>query len=134
MLRIGRRGAALLILAGLHTSSAGWVAQRPAEAAHLFLLPLPVLWTAWAITAALCLLGALWRRFDEIAFAASMTMIASWAGVDFYAWTAGRGPGSWIIAVIWLMICAFVWLIAGWPDPNEARRPGRRTPPNRPTA
>jgi len=84
----------LWIAAGLASIIAGLVRRRMGgrdAVGFNFLLAPPLLW----------LLGYLWS-------------FAVWAVTS----ASGRET-AWVAAIVWVIMCAFILLIAGWPDPDD---------------
>lgn len=121
--RIGRRGAALLFLAGLDAviSFSLWVPARPLPPSTVYVAGLAPLWawaTLWAVCGGLCAVNA-FRRVDRVGFAAAITVKALWGLALAGGALTGHIPRGLFTAAVWLTFGLFVLLLSTWPEPVE---------------
>lgn len=114
---IGRRGAALLILAAADAAYglallAGYIpASIAAELAP------PSTWgTLWLLTAIL-LATAAFSPVDRLAFALATLVKFGWAALIVADLAEHGTEGGWGPAVPWLALAGLLLLISGWPEP-----------------
>jgi hypothetical protein len=131
---VGRRGASLLVFAfvdlaiGYSLLDPG---QRPGPAAAMnyavirAVLPFAAWGGIWFAAGAACLLGAFWTSARSSGFSVTAGVMILWAAGFAVAAISYDAPRAWVAAAIWAVIAAFVFLIGGWPEPNE---PYRRPP------
>ncbi len=132
--RIGRRGASLLILAGLWASIGVSLLTTPEAAvppnASLFhrLIPIWIRAALWIGTALIAAWYALRprQRADSLGFAALIFMPLERTASFFVGWAislitggeAGYAPGLYG-AIAWGSASALIIIIAGWPEPEQ---------------
>jgi hypothetical protein len=124
-LRVGRRGAALLIFAFIDLVI-GWslldpqtqaqAQALPAYQAMLAVVPLSV-WGWWWITVGLvCVVHAFVQR-DRVGYGAAIGIKVVWGGGFLASWLVYEAPRGWLGAATWGVFAALVYLISGWPEP-----------------
>lgn len=117
LVRIGRRGAALLFFALLDAVYGYALLTAPQPLSPLYawaesVMPL-TLWAAyWWAVGAVCFAFA-FAVSDTAAFMAAIALKVVWGGTAFFGWVAGAAPLGYLSAVIWFAFAAFVYLIAG---------------------
>lgn len=127
--RVGRRGAALLFLAGLDAVVA-WSLFSPAEplpASTGYARSLAPLWLwggLWAVTGALCGWSA-FRRVDRVGFGAAMGVKVMWSLMYVGGAVTGHIPRGLVSAAVWGAFAAFVLLLSAWPEPPCPHGGGR---------
>jgi hypothetical protein len=126
--QLGRRGACLLFLGLLKLTVAFSLVNPPGSAAAIttyhvleLVVPLAVWSLVWAAVGAVCLLQA-WSRTDRAAFTAASAIWTAWGLLYALAWVAYGVPRAWVGASIWFALAAFIQVLAGWPEPEEANR------------
>ncbi|MEU7170296.1 hypothetical protein ABZ949_02245 [Micromonospora tulbaghiae] len=128
--RVGRRGIALLVFAGIDIALAIRLATAANDATDFYawlwvLTPLAALWAGVAV---ICLVGAL-RGTDRVAFAAAIGVKVLWCTLYLCGWVIGQVPDGWVSAAVWGGFAVIVWLIAGWPEPVNGKGRPAWTPP-----
>lgn len=134
---LGRRGF-LLILFGLLWIAFGVgviVTPQPRfsgpgpEVPILHLLDMPISGALWIVAGILGVTAGLTRRRTRGHDAAGFNVLLApvmlfllgylWS---FATWVLTGESGketAWVSAVVWLIVCAFILLVAGWPDPDD---------------
>lgn len=128
----GRRGKCLMFFAlldllyGLSLWQPAAEAQRSASTRFLMeVAPLPWWAGLWLAAGVICLVGAIHRRGDRLAFAAAIGIKTLWGTVFLLGWRAGAIERGWVAAVVWLAFALMVGVLAGWPDPPRAATAGK---------
>jgi hypothetical protein len=123
-LRIGRRGAILLILSVVDiaygASLIGPSADSLGSAAVVWREHFAPLWVwggVWLVVAAILIVSAFLRN-DAIGYLTATVLKISWSLTSFASWMFGGVDRGWVSSIIWLVVAAMVWVIAGWPEPS----------------
>ena len=123
MLRITPRRWALLWIALGHVGMAAWVSDPrlnldPGRAILFEAMPIPVRVALWASAALTVAAGALWPRWESVAFGAAMVMPIERAAGHLWSWAhhllPGAPPGDplgWGPALVWLSVAALIALV-----------------------
>ena len=123
MLRITPRRWALLWIALGHVGMAAWVSDPrltldPDRAILFEAMPIPVRVALWASAALTVAVGALWPRWESVAFGAAMVMPIERAAGHLWSWAhyimPGYPPGDrlgWGPALLWLSVAALIALV-----------------------
>ena len=128
--RVGRRGAALLTFAFIDLVI-GYSLLDPAAqprtptalqsyGAMLALAPFPIWGWLWIAVGVLCGAQAFWVR-DIVGFTAAIAIKVVWAILFAASWLLYDAPRGFMGAATWLVIAAFVAIIAGWAEPEADR-------------
>ena len=124
---IGRRGAFLAFLTvldvcyGVALLTTQVRALRYVNPKPDFFLPLDFWGWIWIGIGIFVLTGALAKR-DIIQFTAAALLKGVWAVLYADLWIIQHQNGAWISAVVWLAFSMTVLIIAGWPEPEPARK------------
>lgn len=128
---LGRRGASLLwfgaldviIAFSLFYPSMSPEAQRIYH--YVYVTGGTSLWGfLWLLVALLCFSQAFMKK-DRLAFTAAIGIKIAWSTLFFAAWLIDGASRAWYLAVIFLSLAGFVFIIAGWPEgPLRIRTPG----------
>lgn len=128
-IHVGRRGAALLFFAVLDLVYAVSLVNPDAAARGgqqlrwlAVLAPLWVWAALWGATGTICAVYA-FRRRDGLGFTAAIVIKVLWGMASIGGWLVGGVDRGYVSAVVWLAFAAFVWVIAGWPEPGDRRGP-----------
>lgn len=131
-LRVGRRGAALLIFGFIDEvvgysllDSQSRPTGSPVYRALEYLAPYRVWAFVWISVGVVCAVQA-FAREDWGGFASAVAIKVVWAGGFLAAWVLYGAYRAWVAAATWGILAALVYLISGWPEPR--RRPPRRPP------
>lgn len=131
---VGRRGRTLLFFAVLDIVYAVSLANPDAGARDspqlAWLASLGPLW-AWAILWAATSVACFWyafRRYDRWGFVAAIAVKVLWGVASLGGWLVGGVDRGYVSGAIWLAFAAFVWVIAGWPEPGDGRGPTWKPP------
>jgi len=124
-LRIGRRGAILLILAVVDiaygASLIGPSSDALGSAALVWREHFAPLWVwggVWLVVAAILIVSAFLRN-DAIGYLAATGLKISWSLTTLASWLFGGVDRGWVSSIIWMVVAAMVWVIAGWPEPTN---------------
>jgi hypothetical protein len=129
VLRVGRRGAALLAFSSIdvvigvsfmNPDAAAQTKALPAYAALLRVAPLPVWAWLWLAVAVACLVGA-FCEMDRVAFGAAIGIKIVWASGFLAAWIFYDAQRAWLSAATWGVVAALVLVISGWPEPIKIK-------------
>ena len=122
-MRITPRRWALLWVALGHVGMAAWVSDPrltldPDRAILFESMPIPVRVALWASAALIIATGALWPRWESVAFGAAMVMPIERAAGYLWSWAhhllPGAPPGdqlSWGPALVWASTAALIALV-----------------------
>lgn len=125
--RIGRRGATLLMFALVDFTMGYNMLTVPKEIVdrsyigHTTMLPLEVWACLWIATACVLVVHA-FRIDDRIGFAAAMGIKLLWAIGFCVSLFVFQSPRALIGLVLWVVIAGWLFLVAGWPEAQEAPR------------
>lgn len=119
---IGRRGSALQFFALLNAYYSWGLLTLPPQAklspAFLFIdgvVPVEVWSLAFGISSLLCLVCS-FRRWDGIAFAATIAIYLLWGIIYLAGDIAGEIYRGSVSAALFFALSTFVGLISGWPE------------------
>lgn len=124
--RVGRRGAALLMFAFIDAVySYSFLNPTPEQrrfTALRFLADIAPLWffgLLWGAAGIVCFVSA-FRRHDRWGFAAAMGIKVLWGLL--FVWAAAAGVSrAYVSAALWLAVAGWVGIISTWPEPPSAR-------------
>lgn len=123
LLRIGRRGAALLYFGVLDVVYAFSLflpaPEQRRSSAIRFLAEVAPLWlwgVAWSVAAVLCLV-CVFRVNDRVGFAAAISIKMLWGTLYLVGWLVAGVERAWLSATLWLCLAGFIGIIASWPEP-----------------
>lgn len=88
----------------------------------LSLMPIDAYGWLWIGCGTIALLGAVWRRFDAIGYAAATGMPLLWSTVNWAAQIQDGVPRAWVSGTIYGVLGLAVWLVSGMYDPRRARK------------
>lgn len=121
---VGRRGAILLILAivdvAYGSSLIGPSSDSLGSAAIAWRQHFAPLWVwggVWLVVAAILIVSAFLRN-DAIGYFAAIGLKISWSLTTLASWVFGGVERGWLSAIVWMVVAAMVWVIAGWPEPR----------------
>lgn len=135
-LRIGRRGAILLVISTMYIAFAlqlypgstdpTWLARQ----AVLFSIASQQVWQIiWLIVAAVAL-SRVFSKDDALGFAVLATLAAVWAGGLYAALIIHHVPTAAVFAFIWTGVLIILRIIDGWAELPQAFIAGLGTQPN----
>ena len=120
---LGRRGASLLYFAGLDVlygwavfNAASGIGQTATFEWFATIAPLQAWAGVWWAVAAICLYHA-FQHHDRFGFIAAIGIKLLWGGGCVVGWLSADVPVSSV--GIWLGLAGLVWIISGWPDPDD---------------
>ena len=130
-LRVGRRGLFLVLFGAVYlligysyltVSQTSQPLVKHALRLALNVAPLTVygwLWVAAGGLAAVSGLFTITSSRRPIGFIAAVVMPSLWTLVYLAAWIDGDVPRGWVSALLFGLLAAAVWVVAGMPDPHE---------------
>jgi hypothetical protein len=118
---IGRRGAFLAFLVVLDVMYGYALLAAPTGKTPDFFLTLDAWGWIWIGTGVFIATGILVGR-DIAQFTAAALLKGAWGLLYADLWIVQRQPGAWVSVVIWLSFSLTVLVIAGWPEPEPARK------------
>jgi len=122
--RVGRRGAALAVLAAVDVcyGTALLAGHTAAATAAVMVMPLHLWGWVW-IGAAAVLAAGVPLTDDRWHYGFAALFKTFWALLIAWHWLAHREHGGWGAAMAWLGLAALVLLISGWPEPPRPAAP-----------
>jgi hypothetical protein len=125
LVRIGRRGGALLFFAVLDSVWCYGLLTLPRPLTPVYawmnqILPLWVWASCWGAVALLCVACA-FMIYDTPAFVAAISIKVGWGLLSLFGWLNGAIERGYVSAVIWLVFAAFVFLVAGGIPPPQRK-------------
>lgn len=123
--RVGRRGSILIILAIVDVAY-GYSLIGPSSDAlgtaaitwRQHFAPLWVWGGVWLAVAAILIVSAFLRN-DAIGYLAAIVLKIGWSLTTLLSWLFGGVERGWLSAIVWMVVAAMVWVIAGWPEPTS---------------
>ena len=131
--RIGRRGRSLLFFGFLYTVMGQSYYTAPINQektpaaydglwAHLQVMPLSHWGVLWMVIGVACLVGAFYKRIEDISFGLTASLMTMWAAGFGFNYILGHGYRSYIAFAIYGAFAAFILLISGWPEEGDRHR------------
>lgn len=130
-LHVGRRGVFLVLFGGVYlligysyltVAASSRLLVKHALRLALNVAPLPVYGWLWITAGTVAVISGLFTITSPrrpIGFTAAVVMPALWTVVYFAAWIDGDVPRGWVSALLFGLLAAAVWVVAGMSDPHE---------------
>jgi hypothetical protein len=119
--RVGRRGAALLLLA-LFEGVIGFellAAPVPTVAHNELYLPVEAWGVIWLVASGVGVVATFWRKLDAMAFGVVIAMLTLFGFVYLVARAFEGLPRGWVSSVFWFGFATHAPVVSGWPEPGK---------------
>lgn len=117
--RLGRRGAFLLLHAGLMITIGITLHYTPATTPAVLTTEIwAIIWLIGGVTCLVC--AWLCAPYDATGFAIAITILFFWGTADLLLWFQGT-PYIWFNTVLWWSLALHTSIVAGWPEAVRLR-------------